>query len=67
MRRARTDGSYASANDPRVLVGLGGGTDTTESVREVVVRWPGGAEERWTGLDARRWHTLTRGAGEPVP
>ena len=22
-RRARSDGSYASANDPRVLVGLG--------------------------------------------
>ena len=26
-RRARSDGSYASANDPRVLVGLGASTD----------------------------------------
>jgi hypothetical protein len=37
-RRARTDGSYASANAPRVLVGLGQAT----SVRIRVV-WPDGA------------------------
>lgn len=38
-RRVRTDGSYLSANDPRVLVGLGSATQV-ESVR---VRWPDGS------------------------
>ena len=37
-RRARTDGSYLSANDPRVLVGLG----TATRVETVRVRWPDG-------------------------
>jgi len=41
-RRVRTDGSYLSANDPRVLAGLGSET-RVEAVR---VRWPdGGAVE----------------------
>ena len=44
-RRARSDGSYASANDPRVLVGLGD-SDARPTVR---VRWPGGAVEEWAG------------------
>ena len=35
-RRARADGSYASANDPRILVGLG---DTAGSV-VVDILWP---------------------------
>jgi hypothetical protein len=38
-RRVRTDGSYLSANDPRVLVGLGSATQV-EAVR---VRWPDGS------------------------
>ena len=38
-RRVRTDGSYLSANDARVLVGLGSAT-RVEAVR---VRWPDGA------------------------
>ena len=37
-RRARSDGSYASANDPRVLVGLADAT----TVPQVRVTWPGG-------------------------
>jgi hypothetical protein len=37
-RRARVDGSYASANDPRVLVGLGDSTETPV----VRVHWPDG-------------------------
>ncbi|HJU54021.1 MAG TPA: CRTAC1 family protein, partial [Pyrinomonadaceae bacterium] len=37
-RRARTDGSYLTSQDPRVLVGLG----TAERVAAVRVRWPGG-------------------------
>jgi len=37
-RRARVDGSYASANDPRVLVGLGDSSETPV----VRVHWPDG-------------------------
>jgi hypothetical protein len=58
-RRARADGSYASANDPRVLAGLGESTD----VRRVRVRWPSGREEEWTGLPVDRWSTLREGEG----
>ena len=38
-RRVRTDGSYLSANDPRVLVGL----ESATRVEAVRVRWPDGA------------------------
>ena len=56
-RRARADGSYASANDPRVLVGLG----QAAAVRRVRVVWPGGREEDWTDLPVDRWLTLEEG------
>ena len=59
-RRARADGSYASANDPRVLVGLG----DAAAVRRVRVVWPGGREEDWTDLPVERWLTLEEGTGE---
>ena len=58
-RRARADGSYASANDPRVLVGLG---DSTEPPL-VRVRWPGGSVEQYPDVAFDRWTTLTEGAG----
>ena len=49
-RRARADGSYGSANDPRVLAGLG----TAARPPRVRVYWPGGAVEEWKeiGIDA---------------
>ena len=59
-RRARADGSYASANDPRVLVGLGPSTDA-QTVR---VTWPNGLTEEWRDLPADRYTTLTQGTGE---
>ena len=40
-RRARADGSYASANDPRVLVGLG----KAPNAISVEVRWPSGKKQ----------------------
>lgn len=58
-RRARADGSYASANDPRVLVGLGSSTEGV-SVR---VRWPSGRAEQWTDVPIDRYTTLTEGTG----
>ena len=57
LRRAHTDGSYASANDPRVLAGLG---DATTPLR-VRVRWPSGKEEEWAGVAIDRWTTLKEG------
>ena len=58
-RRARSDGSYASANDPRVLVGLG----AASAVQRVRVIWPGGREEEWTDVPVNQWLTLEEGSG----
>jgi enediyne biosynthesis protein E4 len=59
-RRARSDGSYGSANDPRVLIGLG---RSAEPVR-IQVRWPDGRSEEWPEVPADRWTTLTQGSGQ---
>jgi hypothetical protein len=61
-RRSRSDGSYCSANDPRVLVGLG---DAVVASR-VEVHWPDGAVETWSDLSADAWRTLRRGSGKAV-
>ncbi|MCP4658643.1 MAG: CRTAC1 family protein [bacterium] len=58
-RRVRTDGSYMSAHDPRVLVGLG---ESAQPVR-VRVRWPGGRQEEWSEVAVDRYLTLVRGSG----
>ena len=55
-RRVATDGSYASAHDPRILFGLGQRSAPTH----VVVRWPDGAEQRFGPLATNRYHTLRR-------
>ena len=62
-RRARADGSYASANDPRVLVGLG----ATASVSRVRVVWPSGRQEDWTDISVDQWQTLREGTGRSQP
>jgi hypothetical protein len=59
-RRARTDGSYASANDPRVLVGLG----TSDAAVQVRVTWPNGRVEAWSAVPAGRYTTLIEGEGQ---
>lgn len=56
-RRARTDGSYCSSQDPRVLVGLGNAV-RVESVR---VRWPDGGVEEWKNPPINRYLTLKEG------
>ena len=58
-RRARADGSYASANDPRVLVGLG----EVANPLSVRVRWPSGRIEMWADVPVDRYTTLTEGGG----
>ena len=61
-RRVRTDGSYVSAHDPRVLVGLGA---ASEAVR-VEVRWPDGRTEEWSQLPLREYRTLEHGTGTEI-
>jgi hypothetical protein len=62
-RRARADGSYLSASDPRVHFGLG----SAAPFDAVVVEWPGGLRERWTGVRAGRIATLKQHTGTPSP
>ena len=60
-RRAHTDGSYGSANDPRVHFGLGSDT----AVLGVVVAWPGGGSEIWRDISINSLRVLQQGSGEP--
>jgi hypothetical protein len=60
-RRARTDGSYLSASDPRVHFGLG----ATQPIDAVIVQWPSGRVEHWTNIKANGIVTLTQGTGQP--
>ena len=53
-RRVRTDGSYLSANDPRVLVGLGAALQ----VKLVRVRWMDGTVEEFKDLTIDKYTTL---------
>ena len=62
-RRARTDGSYLSASDGRVHVGLG----DQPQIDRVVVQWPDGVSEYFTGVEADHITTLKRGAGQTEP
>ena len=59
-RRAHADGSFASANDPRVLIGLGASAEAPL----VRVSWPGGRVEEWPELPIDRWTTLQEGSGQ---
>ena len=58
-RRVRADGSYASANDPRVLVGLG----DVSKIDKVRVEWPDGKADEWTNVGIDRYTTLKQGEG----
>jgi hypothetical protein len=61
-REVRTVASYCSANDPRVMVGLGD-ADAVESIR---VEWPRGTAEEWTDVPVNEWTTLQQGTGVEV-
>lgn len=57
VRRVRTDGSYATAGDPRVVFGLG----DDASPRTVRVLWPGGRAEDFPDLAVDRYWVLEPG------
>ena len=50
----RTDGSYASAHDPRLIFGLG----RTTTAPTLHVKWPNGASESFSDLTINQYHTL---------
>ena len=56
VREVKAGTSYLSSEDPRVHFGLGDAT----TVRELLVRYPGGREERLTGVRADRLVTVGR-------
>ena len=56
-RTVRTGGSYASAQDPRIVFGLG--DDATP--RHVHVRWPNGERQRYGPFQTNRYHVLKQG------
>jgi hypothetical protein len=56
-RHVRMDGSYCTANDPRLLVGLG----DNNKVKSVRIHWPDGATESWLQPRAGQYTTLYKG------
>ena len=64
FRRVRTDGSYVSANDPRLLFGVGAaGADGVVGLK---VRWPDGKEETFSSeqLKLQAYVTLVQGTAK---
>lgn len=61
-RQVRTEGSYASAHDPRLLFGL----DVAEK-QTVRVIWPGGLIEDFEKVEPESYSTLRQGDGKVVP
>ncbi|NNF16259.1 MAG: CRTAC1 family protein, partial [Gammaproteobacteria bacterium] len=53
-RVVRRDGSYQSAHDPRVIIGLGALT----AVPDVEISWPAGGRQRLENLTLRRFHVV---------
>ena len=58
-RRVRADGSYLSANDPRVLIGLG----KSSEIEALIVHWADGTSERFPSPALRQYSTLRQGQG----
>jgi hypothetical protein len=59
-RQVRSDGSYLSASDSRVLFGLGAATE----IERLTVRWPGGITESWTAIKPDQQITLRQHTGK---
>jgi enediyne biosynthesis protein E4 len=56
----KSGGSYASANDPRYVVGIAKAT----KIDSVTVHWPNGKAQEWKDLATDRYWKLTEGAAE---
>ena len=60
-RQVKGGGSYLSANDPRLLVGL----DATERVDSVAIRWPNGTRSMLEAPAVRQTHRVTEPEATP--
>lgn len=58
-RTVRTDGSYGAASDPRLLFGLGGGSE----LEQLLVHWPDGRQETFAPPPLGTYTTLRQGGG----
>lgn len=57
-RRSRRQGSFAAANDPRIIFGLG----EARGVRcDASIHWPSGDTQNVSGLEQDRYHRIVRG------
>jgi enediyne biosynthesis protein E4 len=63
VRHRKGGGSYLSASDPRLLIGLGPAT----KVDRVEVRWPSGLVQRLGPLDADRGYLVVEGDSNVKP
>ncbi len=61
-RQVKTAGSYASASDPRVIVGLG----DNHRISKVRVHWPLDHMEEFTDVTIGRYNDLVKGTGVPI-
>lgn len=53
-RRSRRDASFISANDPRVLIGLGNHNNTVD----IVINWANGKKQQLKSLEINKYHTI---------
>ena len=60
VRWSRTDGSFCSANDPRLLFGL----QERNDVERLRVRWPSGEVETWDHFHLNAYNRLRQGDGK---
>jgi hypothetical protein len=58
-RRVRADGSYLSANDPRIVAGLG----RNATIEALIVHWADGRSEAFDVPPLKRYTTLSEGQG----
>jgi hypothetical protein len=63
VRHRKGGGSYCSAGDPRLLIGLG----TPGVVDRAEIRWPSGATQRFEGLSADHAYRLIEGDSKARP
>jgi hypothetical protein len=63
VRFVHGGGSYLSASERRLVVGLG----AADRADRVTVTWPSGEKQEYRGLRAGRGWRLTQGKDQPEP